>query len=114
MQLLEDNCSIILCWPLPYISVNQPQVYISPVAPKYPSHFPALEVVTEHWVGLLVLFSRFPLALYFTYGLVYVPMLFSQFVPLSPSPTGSTSLRLHCCPANRLIGAIFLDSLHMY
>ena len=27
---LEDNCFRILCWPLPYLNMNQPQVYISP------------------------------------------------------------------------------------
>ena len=58
MQLLEDNCSIILCWPLPYINVNQPQVYISPVAPKYPSHFPPLEAVAERWAELLACVVR--------------------------------------------------------
>ena len=76
MQLLEDNCSIILCWPLPYINMNQPQVYISPVAPKYPpiSHSSRLSQSTglsslrctanAHW-------------LCFTYGHVYVSMLLS-------------------------------------
>ena len=77
MQLLEDNCSILLCWPLPYISVSQPQVYISPAAPKYPSHFPSFEVVTEHWVELLALYSKCPLHICFTYGHIYVSMLLS-------------------------------------
>ena len=26
--LLEDNCFTILCWYVPYININQPQVYI--------------------------------------------------------------------------------------
>ena len=28
---LEDNCFTILCWPLPYININQLQVYICPL-----------------------------------------------------------------------------------
>ena len=36
--------------------------------------------------------GKFPLAICFTYSNVYVSMLLSQFIPLSPSPTVSTSL----------------------
>ena len=36
--LLEDNCFTLLCWPLPYINMNQPQVYICPLLPESPSH----------------------------------------------------------------------------
>ena len=42
--------------------------------------------------GLPVLYSSFPLAIYFTHGIAYVSMLLSQFVLFSPSPTVSTSL----------------------
>ena len=83
MQLLEDNCSIILCWPLPYINVNQPQVYISPVAPKYPSHFPPLEAVTERWAELLAWYGKRPLVICFTYGHVYASTLLSIHPALS-------------------------------
>ena len=38
--LLEDNCFTILCWPLPYISINQPQVYICPLPPEPHLPFP--------------------------------------------------------------------------
>ena len=31
MQLLEGNCSAVLCWPLTLINTNQPQVYICPL-----------------------------------------------------------------------------------
>ena len=47
---------------------------------------PPLEVVTEHY------WSKFSLAIYFTYGDIYVSVLFSQSVPLLPSPTVSTSV----------------------
>ena len=62
--------------------------------------------------GFLVSFSKFPLAIYFAYGNVYVSMLLPQFVPPSPSLTMSTSLfclRLHFCPVNRFISTIFVD-----
>ena len=46
---------------------------------------------------------------------MYVSVVLSQFVPPSPSPTVTTSLFLclhpHCCPANRFISTIFLDSI---
>ena len=43
-------------------------------------------VITEHQAGLPVLYSRFPLAPWFIYGNVYISMLLSKFIPLSPSP----------------------------
>ena len=33
---LEDNCFTILCWFLPYISMNQPQVYLCPLPSETP------------------------------------------------------------------------------
>ena len=45
-------------------------------------------------------------------------MLVSPFVPPSPSPAVSTvcslCLRLHCCPANRFISTVLLDSICCY
>ena len=55
---------------------------------SYP--IPPLWVVTEHQVELRARYSKFPLAIYFTYGNVYGSTLPSQFVP--PSPAVSTSL----------------------
>ena len=37
-------------------------------------------------------YSKFPLAIYFTYGNIYISILVSQFVPPSPSLTVSISL----------------------
>ena len=37
---LENNCFAILCWFLPYINMNQPQVYIYPLPFETPSHLP--------------------------------------------------------------------------
>ena len=38
--ILEDNCFTILCWPLPYINMNQRQVSTCPLPPESPSHLP--------------------------------------------------------------------------
>ena len=46
---------------------------------------------TEYQAKLPVLYSSFPLALYFKHGSVNISTLLSQFVPPSPSPTVSTS-----------------------
>ena len=92
---MEDNCFITLCWFLPYIIMNQPQVYTCPLPPEPPPgslHIPPLYVGTEHWIELLVSHSKFPLAIYFTYGNVYASKLFSQLITLFPSCTVSTSL----------------------
>ena len=39
----------------------------------------------KHWAELPVLYSRFPLAIYFTHGSVYMSILISQFLPPSSS-----------------------------
>ena len=48
------------------------------------------------WSELPASYTKFPLAIYFTYGYVYVSMLRSQFVPPSHSPAVSTVLFLVC------------------
>ena len=79
---------------------------------------PPLQVITEHQAGLLVLYSNFSPAIYFTHDSVYMLMLLSPFVPLSLSPTVSTRLflhlHLHSFPVNRFISTIFLDSIYMH
>ena len=54
----------------------------------------------HHWAELPVLWSNFPLAIYSTYGNVYIPMLRSQFVQPSLSPLCPQvhSLCLHFMP----------------
>ena len=47
--------------------------------------------------GKPVLYSRFPLIIYFIHGKVHMSMLLSQFIPPSPSPSGSTCLFLYVC-----------------
>ena len=50
---LEDNCFTILCWFLPYINMNQPQVYIYPLPLEPPSPRPPHS--TLPWLGNLVI-----------------------------------------------------------
>ena len=55
-----------------------------------------------------VLYSRFPLVIYFTQGSVYMSILISQFVPPSPPPSCvhmfySFHLHLYSCPGKRFI-----------
>ena len=55
-------------------------------------------MVTKHGADLPVLCGCFPLAIYFTFGSVYMYMPLSHFVPAYPSPSPCPqvhSLRLH-------------------
>ena len=83
----------MLCWFLPYMNVNQPQVYRCPLPFEPPPNpIPLLEVVTEHQVELSVLYSNAPLAICFMCSNVSVSMLLSQLVLPSLPHTVSTSL----------------------
>ena len=80
------------------------------MSPPSSHPIPHLWVVIEHWCELPESYSKSPLAIYFTYGDMYVSMLLSHFAPPSPSLPVSTSLlclRLHCCPANRFSSTSF-------
>ena len=48
-------------------------------------------VIMESQTGLLVLYTNFSPAIYFTHSCIYMLMLLSPFVPLSPSLTMSTN-----------------------
>ena len=72
--------------------MNLPSRSLPPVS----SPIPALSIVTETWFEFPESYSKFPLAIYFTYVSVYVSTLLSSFVPLSPSyPSSLCSLCLH-------------------
>ena len=86
----------MLYWFLPYINMNQPYMYTYVLSflnllPTSQS-IPWLYIVAEHWVELSASYSKFPLAIYFSYGYIYVLVLLSQYAPPSPSETVSTSL----------------------
>ena len=80
---------------LPYIDMNPPWVYTcspswTPLPPPSPSHPSGSSQCTspEHPVSCI----EPGLAICFTYDNIHVSMLFSQIIPLSPSPTESKSL----------------------
>ena len=85
------------------------------------SLYPTPLEVTKHRADLPVLGSCFPLAIYFTFGSVYMSMPLSHFVPgySSPSPcpqVHSLRLSLYSCPAPRFIRTtfFFFFSFHIY
>ena len=115
----------MVCQFLLYNKVNQLYIYIYPhissllcLPPTLP--IPPLQVVTKHRADLPVLCGCFPLAIYFTFGSVYMYMPLSHFVPAYPSPSPcpqvhSLRLRLYSCPAPRFFRTFFfsLDSIYM-
>ena len=75
-------------------------LYIYPLPPT-PSQLPIppLYIVTDHQAGLPVLYSNFPLFVYFIHNSVYMSMILCQFVPpqlpLLCAQVHSLHLRLH-------------------
>ena len=58
---------------------------LKPPSPSHPSRL-------SQSFGFPASYSKFPLAVYFTYDSVYVSILLSQVISLSPSPTVTKSL----------------------
>ena len=77
---------------------------------------PIPQVITELRTGLPVLHSSSP-AIHLTPDSVYMLMLLSPFIPLSPPPlcpqVHSLHLRLPSFPADRFLNTIFLDFIYM-
>ena len=75
---LVDNCFTMLCWSLQYNNVSQPLVYRYFLPLELPSQTPAHHHPTQSRLSqstgaeLLVLYSSFPLAIYFIHGRVYL------------------------------------------
>ena len=80
-------------WVLPYINMNWhrytyvPSRLKPPPPPPSPCHSSRLSQCTG--IECPASYIKLPLAIYFTYGSVYVSVLFSHITPLSPSPTVS-------------------------
>ena len=110
--LLEYNCFTMVCYFLLYNKVNQLYIYhhtssllcLPPILP-----IPPLQVVTKHRADLPVLCSCFPLAIYFTFGSVYMSMPLSHFIPTYPSPLPVSSSPFSTSASLFL----YLDSIHM-
>ena len=80
---------------LPYIDINPPRVYMSsetwtPLPPPTPYHLSGSSLCTspKHPVSCI----KHRLAIRFLHASIHVSMLFSQIIPLSPSPSESKSL----------------------
>ena len=116
-SLWEYNCFTLLCQLLLYNKVNQLYVYIYPHVPSLlhllPTlPIPPLQVITKHRADLLVLCGCFPLAIYFTFGSVYMSVVLSHFVSAYTSPSQcpqvhSVHLHLYSCPAPRFFRIFF-------
>ena len=114
----------MLCQFLLYNKVNQLYVYVYPHIPsllRLPPTLPIppLQVVTKHRADLPVLCGCFPLAIYFTFGSVYMSMLLSHFVPAYPYPPCVLNSILYICvfipvlPLGSSEPIFFLDSIYM-
>ena len=89
-----------------------------PISPPSCDSLPPLQVVTKYRADLPVLCSCFPLAIYFTFGSVYMSMLLSHFIPASPSPSqcqvhSLVGLHLYSRLASRFFMTFFFR-FHMY
>ena len=78
--------------------MNQLHVYVYPLLVGPPSHppNPSINVATEPQAELLVLYRRFPLAMYFTHGSVHMSVLISLFIPPT-SPCDVHMSLLYAC-----------------
>ena len=83
---MEYSCFTLLCFFLLYNDESAVCVHMSPPSWTLLPPAPPLEVTTEPWAGLPVLYSSFPLAICFACGEVYMSVLLSLFIPPSPSP----------------------------
>ena len=107
----------MVCQLLLYNKVNQLFIYLYPhissflgLPPTLP--IPPLQVVTKNRADLPVLCGCFPLAIYFTFGSIYMSVLPSHFIPAyrshSPCPqVHFLRLCLYSCPAPRFLRTIF-------
>ena len=88
---------------------------MSPSHPPYPTPLGGHKALTD----LPVLCGCFPIAIYFTFGSVYMSMPLSHFLPAYPSPSPcpqvhSLCLRLYSSPAPRFFRTIFFFFLFFF
>ena len=87
---MKDNCFTVLCWFLPSISMNQPQVYLCPLPLEHPSHCPPLpvlplQVVTSPSLSSLSHPEQI-LVIYFTQAMSVSNLLFPYILPSHSTP----------------------------
>ena len=120
--LLKDNCFTEFCCFLSNLNMNQTWYTYSPSLlnlPPISCPIPLLQVDTEPLFEFPEPYSKFPLAIYFTYGNVSFHVTLSIHLtlssPLSPCPqVYSLCLFLHCQSVNKFFSTIFLDSEYMH
>ena len=120
---MEDSCFTTLCWFLPYININQSQVYICPLPPEmppphHPSSIPSHPSRLSQSTGLSYLcYIANSHLLSILHMAMYVFILFISFVPPS-FPSGVHKSILYVCVSiaalqRRFTSIIFLDSIYM-
>ena len=80
------QCCVGFC----HITMQMSHNYIYIFSLLSPATIPLVQVITRCQVKFSVLYSNFPLVIYFMHDRVYMSMLLSQFVLLSPFPIVST------------------------
>ena len=114
---MEDHCFIILCWCLPCIIRNQPNIYICPFLLNLPptSHIisplgchraPEHHRAHSHWLSLL-------------YTVMYMFQFYSAnssrpLLPPLPPQVCLLHLCLHCCLANGSSVPFICMYIHQY
>ena len=115
----------MVCQLLLYNKMNQLYTYIYPhfsslLCLPLSLPIPPFQVITKHRADLPVPCGCCPLAIYFTFGSVYMSMPLSHFVPAYPSRSlcpqvHSLHLSLYSYLAPRFFRTIFfLDSIYMF
>ena len=115
-SIVALQCFVSLCCTTTWISYVYTSIYLSiylshlPLDPPAPNPSRLSRSITERWSELPVLYSSFPLAIYFTWQCIYVGAALSAHptvtLPLCPHVS---SLRLYIC-ANRFISTTSLST----
>ena len=106
---MEDNCFTMLCWFLPCINMNQPQIYICPLPPERPSRLPPQSHrsrLSQVWVSCVL--QQIPLAIYLHMVMHMFPCcsLNSSYPLLPPLCPRLFSVCISCYPANGFINIL--------